>query len=146
MVDATDVETDRRAIAGVVRDYFESWYEGDAKRMGRSLHPSLAKRAPMAALIAFGAKQEGDPDALDEDTRQTMVEATAQGTGAKRAPTREDRRIEVEIIDVYHWIASVTVRSSVYREYLHMVRTSQGWKIVNALWQRTVREGGGEAG
>ncbi len=146
MIKATDVETDRRAIAGVVRDYFESWYEGDADRMGRSLHPNLAKRAPMAALLAFGATREGDPDALDEDTRQTMVEATAQGIGAKRAPTPEDRTIDVEIIDVYRWIASVTVRSSVYYEYLHLVRTSQGWKIVNALWQRTLKGGGDDAG
>jgi hypothetical protein len=27
-------------------------------------------------------------------------------------------------------IASVTVRSAVYIEYLHLVRTSEGWKIV----------------
>ena len=75
-----------------------------------------------------------------------MVEATARGVGAKRATTPEDRAIEVEIDDAYQWIASVTVRSSVYREYLHLVRTSQGWKIVNALWQRTLREGGDGAG
>jgi hypothetical protein len=146
MTKMADVETDRQAIAGVVRDYFESWYEGDADRMERSLHPGLAKRAPMAALLALGAGRDGDPDALDEDTRQTMVEATRQGIGATRAPTPEDRTIEVEIVDVYDWIASVTVRSSIYHEYLHLVRTSKGWKIVNALWQRTLGEGGGEAG
>jgi hypothetical protein len=146
MAKMADVETDRQAIAGVVRDYFESWYEGDADRMDRSLHPGLAKRAPMAALIAFGARGDRDPDALDEDTRQTMVEATRQGIGATRAPTPEDRAIEVEIVDVYDWIASVTVRSSIYHEYLHLVRTSEGWKIANALWQRTLGEGGDEAG
>ena len=146
MVEATDMETDRQAIADVVRDYYESWNEGDADRMGRSLHTDLAKRAPIAALLAIGARQAGDPDGLDEDNRQSMVEATARGVGAKRATTPEDRAIEVEIDDAYQWIASVTVRSSVYREYLHLVRTSQGWKIVNALWQRTPREGGDGAG
>jgi hypothetical protein len=25
----------------------------------------------------------------------------------------------------------------VYREYLHLVRTTGGWKIANALWQWT---------
>ena len=146
MTKMADVETDRQAIAGVVRDYYESWYEGDANRMDRSLHPGLAKRAPMAALLALGARRDGDPDGLDEDTRQTMVEATRQGIGTTRATTPEDRAIEVEIVDVYDWIASVTVRSSIYHEYLHLVRTSEGWKIVNALWQRTLGEGGDEAG
>jgi putative lumazine-binding protein len=146
IANTTDVEADRQAIVGVVRDYYESWYEGDANRMDRSIHPSLAKRAPMAAFLAFGARKDGDPDALDEDTRQTMVEATGRGIGASRAPTPEDRAIEVVVDDVYNWIASVTVRSSVYHEYLHLVRASNGWKIVNALWQRTIGEGGGEAG
>jgi hypothetical protein len=29
------------------------------------------------------------------------------------------------------------VRSAVYREYLHLVRTNEGWKIANALWRPT---------
>jgi hypothetical protein len=144
--DMRAVEADRQAIVDVVHDYFDGWFDGDAGRMDRALHPGLAKRAPMAALLALGARPDGDPDALDEDTRQTMIEATRQGIGAKRATTPEDRAIEVEIVDVYDWIASVIVRSSIYHEYLHLVRTSKGWKIVNALWQRTLGEGGDEAG
>jgi hypothetical protein len=31
----------------------------------------------------------------------------------------------------------VVVRSNVYREYLHLGRTDEGWKIVNALWAWT---------
>jgi hypothetical protein len=46
-----------------------------------------------------------------------------------------DRRIEVEVIDVHDGIATAVVRSAIYREYLHLIRTSEGWKIVNALWQ-----------
>jgi hypothetical protein len=38
---------------------------------------------------------------------------------------------------VYGSIASVVVRSPVYREYLHLVRTDDGWKILNALWDWT---------
>jgi hypothetical protein len=29
----------------------------------------------------------------------------------------------------------VTIRCAVYVEYLQLVRTREGWKIVNALWQ-----------
>ena len=42
METATDRTTDEEQIAAVVRDYYESWYEGDAERMRRALHPNLA--------------------------------------------------------------------------------------------------------
>jgi Putative lumazine-binding len=45
-----------------------------------------------------------------------------------------DRRIDVEVVDLHGNIASVVVRSPLYRESLHLVRTEDGWKIVNALW------------
>ncbi len=32
------------AIRQTVLDYIESWYDGDAARMERSVHPDLAKR------------------------------------------------------------------------------------------------------
>ncbi len=130
--------TDERAVAGVVRDYYESWFEGDAERMKRSLHPKLAKRALLAESLADGHRDEGDPDPLDEDTAETMIAATGKGIGKTRAPTPEDRAFHIEVESVYDTIASVTVRSPIYHEYLHLVRTREGWRIVNALWRRTL--------
>jgi hypothetical protein len=130
-------DTDEREIDSVVHDYYEGWYGGDAERMRRSLHPGLAKRAPLAATRAFRPDIAGDPDSLEEDTAETMIDATARGVGTSRATSPEDRSFEVVVEDVYQWIASVTVRSPIYHEYLHLVRTSDGWKIVSALWQRT---------
>jgi hypothetical protein len=40
---------------------------------------------------------------------------------------------------LYDGIATVTVYSGIYREYLHLVQTADGWKILNALYTR-VRE------
>ena len=37
---------DRDAIVRVALDYFEGWFDGDAARMERALHPDLAKRSP----------------------------------------------------------------------------------------------------
>jgi hypothetical protein len=42
-----------------------------------------------------------------------------------------------DIDDVHEDIASDTVRSAVYREYLHLVRTAEGWRIANALWRHS---------
>jgi len=41
------------------------------------------------------------------------------------------------IVDVHGEIATAIVRSAVYHEYLHLLRTSEGWRIVNAPWQST---------
>jgi ketosteroid isomerase-like protein len=112
--------TDEQAIKQTVTEYFESWFEGDAPRMERALHPRLAKR-----------RSTGDGK-LDEDTTQTMIDATRAGYGARHPP--EKRGIDVEVKEIYGSIASVVVHSEVYREYLHLARTDDGWKIVNALW------------
>lgn len=109
------------AIVGAVLDYFEGWFDGDAGRMERALHPDLAKRS-------LGQDASG----VESLTAREMIDATAAGRGKRRDPG--DRRIEVDVVDVHGPIANVTVRSAVYREYLQLARTAEGWKIVNALW------------
>ena len=109
---------DSAAVAATALDYFEGWFDGDEARMERALHPNLVKRR---------AGEE-----LGITTKERMLELTRRGDGKEDAA---DRTLDVEVEDVYGDIASATVRSAVYREYLHLVRTRDGWKIVNALWQ-----------
>jgi CRP-like cAMP-binding protein len=114
-------------ITRVALDYFEGWFDGDVTRMRRALHPDLAKRT----LAADGSGAES----LRTTTAERMFELTESGEGRKQDPG--DRRIEVDVEDVHETIANVTVRSAVYREYLQLARTGEGWKIVNALWERS---------
>jgi hypothetical protein len=116
--------TAEAAVVSAVLDYFDGWFDGDAARMERALHPGLAKRS-----------LEKDGRTLDETTAEWMIDATARGVGRERDPG--ERRIEVEVEDVYGAIANATVRSAVYREYVQLVRTAEGWKIVNTLWELT---------
>jgi hypothetical protein len=116
--------SDEDLIKQAVLDYFDGWFDGDAERMERALHPGLAKRA-----------LKDDGASLEELTAVWMVEATKRGVGRERDPG--DRNIDIVIADIYGQIATVTVRSAVYREYLQLVRTNEGWKIVNALWAWT---------
>jgi hypothetical protein len=113
---------DEDAVARCILDYFEGWFEADPERMRRALHPALAKRA-------------FDGEGLDEETAPGMIDLTAAGAGRKR--DSEGRRIDVRVIDVYGDIATAVVDSNVYREYLNLVRTENGWRIVNALWAFT---------
>jgi Putative lumazine-binding len=113
-------DADRDAIVATALDYFEGWFDGDVERMERALHPELAKRGPE----------------LGTATKGQMVAWTAEGEGTAEDPG-PGRRIDVSVVDVHGNIASAVVHSDVYREYLHLVRTDGGWKIVNALWHFT---------
>lgn len=123
-MEATQTSSDEAAVVAAALDYFEGWFDGDTTRMKRALHPELAKRPG-------GPKGEGET--LGRITAPEMVEWTADGIGKTRDVP--DRAIEVEVVDVHGDIASAIVRSAVYYEYLHLVRTEEGWKIANALWE-----------
>jgi hypothetical protein len=117
-------------IAACVLDYYQGWFDGDAARMERALHPELVKRT---------LRRDGDAsEALELDTAQDMIDATARGVGKKRDESiGGDRRIGISVDDVHGGIASVTAHSAVYVDYLQLARTREGWKIVNVLWDWT---------
>jgi len=114
--------TEEAAVVATALDYFEGWFDGDPARMERALHPELAKRPGDAG-----------PGSLGTLTAQEMIDATAAGIGRTRDVP--DRQIRVEVVDVFGDIASAVIKSAVYHEYIHLVRTPDGWKIANALWQ-----------
>lgn len=113
------------AVRATVLDYFEGWFDADPTRMARALHPDLAKRA-----------RPRDPTqtrSIGTLTADAMIALTAAGEGIPDGAV--DRRIDIDIVDVATDIASVVVRSAVYDEYLHLVSTPDGWRIINALWR-----------
>jgi Putative lumazine-binding len=122
-----DAEDEQAMIERAVLDYFEGWFDGDPVRMERALHPDLVKRSL--------EKSPPERETLRTISAAEMIEATGRGEG--RNERSGDLRIQIEVEDVLGDLANVTVRSAVYTEYLHLARTSNGWKIVNDLWQRT---------
>jgi hypothetical protein len=116
---------DAEAIRRCVLDYFEGWFDGDADRMDRALHPGLAKHAI--------GQDKGRSETLDVTTKAEMVEATRQGSGRQRDVP--DRAIRIEITGMSGDIASATVHCAVYVEFVFLARTSSGWKITGTLWR-----------
>lgn len=94
--------------------------------MERALHPDLVKRSPGQDEVA----------SLAFITADQMISWTAEGLGKEIGSGLADRSIEVEVFDINDDIASVLVRSEPYHEYLHLVRTRDGWKIANTLYRR----------
>jgi hypothetical protein len=122
--------TDAAAIAEVTRtveDYFIGWYDGDPERMRRALHPDLAKRSYIG---------QGDgPPVLRAVTADLMIGWTADGQGREDDPDR--RHLTIVVDDIHDTIATARVESAIYREYVHLARTADGWRVVNTLWAWT---------
>lgn len=116
-------DADRAAIEVVVRDYYEGWFFADAERMARAVHPALAKRS-------FGQGRDRAPE-LDETTAQEMIDATVAGMGRARAGDH----LDIRIAELGGGIASVNVFAEHYVDFLHLIETPDGWRIVNALWR-----------
>ena len=114
------------AITQTALDYIEGWYEGDAARMERALHPELAKRVLMY-----------DPSSKSLKLNQMSALTLTQRTRARseRAVAAADQRREVTVLDVFGNAASVKVVANDWVDYLHMTRLDGRWQIVNVLWE-----------
>lgn len=115
---------DSDEIQATVMDYFEGWYAADVERIAKSLHPDY--------LVRWAEDSEGEH--LSAVDRNGILASTAKGGGRDR---RDGVAWEVDVIEVYHDIATVVVRSTEYRDYLHLIRTPRGWLIVNAFLRMT---------
>jgi Putative lumazine-binding len=119
------VAGDEDAVRSVVLDYVEGWFDGDAGRMERALHPELAKRCR--------GIEGDDPNVLETLTARQMIDATADGEG--RREDAADRQIEIRIDYLDGGIASVQCFCHRYVDLLHLIDMPDGWKIVNAAWR-----------
>ncbi|HSE31321.1 MAG TPA: nuclear transport factor 2 family protein [Pyrinomonadaceae bacterium] len=113
------------AIKQAALDYIEGWYEGNAERMERAVHPELAKR-----IVQTNAQGRSR---LDQMSAMTLVLGTRRG-GGKDTPADKQQK-DVTILDVYENAASVKVVASEWVDYLHMAKFGGRWVIVNVLWE-----------
>ncbi len=123
-------DTDKAAIQQTALDYIEGWYEGNAERMERALHPELAKRIVRKDL-------QGNTR-LDQMGAMALVQGTKRGFG-KNTP-KEKQIKDVIILDVFENAASVKIVASDWIDYLHIAKFNGRWVIVNVLWELKPKE------
>src|SRR6266404_7522698 len=121
---------DATAIRQTALDYIEGWYEGNAERMERALHPELAKR--IVRTNKDGVSQ------LSQMSAMSLVQGTRRG-GGKNTP-KEKQQKDVTILDVFENAASVKIVASDWIDYLHMAKFNGRWVIVNVLWELKPKE------
>ena len=118
-------DADREAIRATALDYIEGWYEGNAERMERALHPDLAKR--IVRTNDRGQSMLGQMSAM------SLVQGVRNG-GGKNTP-KEKQQKDVTILDVFGNAASVKVVAADWIDYLHIAKSNGRWVIVNVLWE-----------
>lgn len=116
---------DSAAIRQPALDYIEGWYEGNAERMERAVHPDLAKRI-------VNTNPNGR-SVLGHQSAMTLVQNTRRG-GGKDTPPNQQRK-DVRILDIFGNTASVRVDAGAWVDYLHIVKWNGRWVIINVLWE-----------
>lgn len=122
-----DIGNEKVAIRNATLDYLEGWYNGDAERMGRALHPEFFTKRGI--LVNPNTGEMATPHLNAE----MMIGYVKQG-GGKNFP-REKLNNEVIILDVYKNTASVKATSAQFVDYLHLAKFNGKWMIVNVLWE-----------
>lgn len=117
--------SDAVGIKQTALDYIEGWYEGDAERMERALHPELAKRIVQT--------EPSGRYRLSQMGAMTLVQSTRRGIG-KDTP-KDKQQKDVSILDLFENAATVKVIASDWVDYLHMAKWNGRWVIVNVLWE-----------
>lgn len=123
---AAQTSSDLEAINRAAMDYGAGWYEGDAERMARALHPELAKR-----MVFTDPRTQ--QSRLSQQGAMTLVNNTRAG-GGLRAPV-EDRESTVTIFEVFENAAVAKVEGPEWVDYLQLARWNGDWVIVNVLWE-----------
>ena len=114
--------SDEELIKQTALDYIEGWYEGNAERMERAVHPDLAKR--------IVTRDEKGYFNLGQMSAMGLVQRTRNNKTPK-----EQQQKDITVLDIFNNAASVKIVASGWVDYLHMAKWRGRWVIINVLWE-----------
>ncbi|MFA6470078.1 MAG: nuclear transport factor 2 family protein [Bacteroidota bacterium] len=119
---------DSADIRAAALNYVEGWYEGNAERMARAVHPKLAKR-----IVDWNDDVTKNENVLSEMNGERLVENTKKAYGKS---TPKERQIKnITILSINNNTASVKAEMSDWYDFMHIGRWNGEWKIINVLWE-----------
>jgi hypothetical protein len=121
--ETADIEKEQEAIEQAALDYVDGFYEGSAERMAKGVHPSLQKIRVV--------KLKNGREIFDFADQDMLVNYCMKST--MKIPV-EQRKIEVDIFDVYKNTASVKIDSMMFVDYAHIAKINGEWRVINVLW------------
>ncbi len=124
---------DSAAIRVTALNYVEAWYEGNAERMAKAVHPQLVKRS-----VGPNRDYRKNENILNEMNFDQLLDGTKKGFG-KRIPN--ERQIKnITILSIYNNSASVKTEMADWIDFMHLARWNGEWKIINVLWEMKPQE------
>lgn len=118
---------DSAAIRATALDYAEGWYEGNAERMARALHPELVKRILVRDTTTGKTMVQGMGASV-------LVNSTRHGYGKETPKGRQQK--DVTILDIFGNAASAKAVMADWVDYMQLGKVDGRWLIVNVLWER----------
>jgi hypothetical protein len=121
---------DIAAIEAVLQTYFDGLHEGDADKLGAAFHP----------CAHLYSDKEGVVQDLPRDTWFDWV----RGRGSPKAMglARDDRVLMIDQPGPELAMAKVAcqIPPRYFTDYLVLLKTQQGWKIVSKVFRTDMRE------
>lgn len=117
---------DAELIKQTALDYIEGFYDGNAERMERSLHPELAKRIVQ--------KDQRGRSTLGQMGAMRLVQVTRIHDAGDVIP-KEKQQKDITVFDIFGNAASAKIIASGWIDYLHLAKWNGRWVIVNVLWE-----------
>lgn len=118
---------DSLEIRQAALDYLEAQHKPNPGQMEKALHPRMVKRT-------FWKDKATGKDYLRETSTESMV-LLAESYNKKGDKFPSSPKKEVLLLDVSDRTASVKVIADDWIDYMHIIKISGSWKIVNVLWQ-----------
>ena len=118
---------DTTAIRATALNYVEGWYDGNADRMAKALHPELVKRIVVRDTTTGKTMVQGMGTSV-------LVNSTRHGYGKETPKERQQK--DVSVLDIFGNAASVKAIMADWIDYMHMAKVDGRWVIVNVLWER----------
>lgn len=118
--------TEEALIQQTVMNYIDAWFEQDAEKGEKSLHPDLVKRI-------VRANPETGKNHLELMTASQLADRWRSGDG-KKTP-KQDQRKDITVLDVFGKIASAKLETATWVDYMQLAKYDNSWLIVNILWE-----------
>ncbi len=125
-------DPDRRAVLKVSQDYVDAMYQADAGKMEKCLKDPFIKNG------YYWKSSEGSYSEMTSLSRAQLVQIAKDWNRDKWVP--EDAPRELDLLDMQEKIALVKLTAFWGVEYLQLVKSDQGWLIVQILSQNYAKK------
>ncbi len=113
---------DETAIRATVTDYIEGYFNGDAARMEKSIHPHYLKHTI--------SSQNGQLKMTEKTGLQMVQDVRSQEAKHLTDPERKE---QITVLDVHGDIASAKLVTARWADYLTLTKWNGQWKIVSVV-------------